>query len=174
MNSPATSHELRDIRRRNPGSPFQAYVCAVLGILAALVPFPAAADAGIRFLNPEGLFKPSTFSQIAVTEGDKIVYISGQTARDPTSKIVAVGDVKGQAEKVFANLRTAIESVGGSMADIAKITTFVVNLQPDDRVWIGEMVKKHFPKPPAHTLVGISALAAPELLIEIEAIAVLD
>ena len=146
----------------------------IAAILAALTAFPAAADADIRFLNPEGLFKPSTFSQIAVTEGDKVVYISGQTARDPTSKIVSVGDVKGQAEKMFANLRTAIESVDGSMADIAKITTFVVNLQPDDRVWIGEMVKKHFPKPPAHTLVGISALAAPELLIEIEAIAVLD
>lgn len=146
-------------------------IIAMLGMLSA---FPAAADAGIRFLNPEGLFKPSTFSQIAVTKGDKVVFISGQTARDPTSKIVAVGDVKGQAEKVFANLRTAIESVGGSMGHIAKITTFVVNLQPDDRVWIGEMVKKHFPRPPAHTLVGISALAAPELLIEIEAIAVLD
>lgn len=146
-------------------------IIAMLGMLSA---FPAAAEADIRFLNPEGLFKPGTFSQIAVTKGDKVVFISGQTARDPTSKIVAVGDVKGQAEKVFANLRTAVESVGGSMGDIAKITTFVVNLQPDDRVWIGEMVKKHFPKPPAHTLVGISALAAPELLIEIEAIAILD
>lgn len=146
----------------------------IVAMLAALTAFPAAADADIRFLNPDGLFKPSTFSQIAVTKGDKIVFISGQTARDPTSKIVAVGDVKGQAEKVFANLRTAMESVEGSMGDIAKITTFVVNLQPDDRVWIGEMVKKHFPKPPAHTLVGISALAAPELLIEIEAIAVID
>ena len=146
----------------------------IAAMLATLTVLPAMADADIRFLNPDGLFKPSTFSQIAVTEGDKIVYISGQTARDPTSKIVAVGDVKGQAEKVFANLRTAIESVGGSMADIAKITTFVVNLQPDDRAWIGEMVKKHFPKPPAHTLVGIPALATPELLIEIEATAVLD
>jgi enamine deaminase RidA (YjgF/YER057c/UK114 family) len=149
-------------------------ILRITALLAAFAAFPATADTGIRFLNPEGLFKPSTFSQIAVTAGDKVVYISGQTARDPTSKIVAVDDVKGQAEKVFANLRTAIESVGGSMGEIAKITTFVVNLQPDDRVWIGEMVKKHFPKPPAHTLVGISALAAPELLIEIEAIAVLD
>jgi len=174
MISPATSHRPRVTRRRNHDSTFHALSYAVLGILATLAALPAAADTGIRFLNPEGLFKPSTFSQIAVTGGDKIVFISGQTARDPTSKIVAVGDVKGQAEKVFANLRTAIESVGGSMGDIAKITTFVVNLQPDDRVWIGEMVKKHFPKPPAHTLVGISALAAPELLIEIEAIAVLD
>ena len=142
--------------------------------LTAFALLPAAADTDIRFVNPEGLFKPSTFSQIAITSGDTVVYISGQTARDPTSQIVAVGDVKKQAEKVFENLRVAVEAAGGSMADIAKITTFVVGLKPDDRLWIGEMVKKNFPKPPAHTLVGISALAAPELLIEIEAVAVLD
>lgn len=147
---------------------------SAIGLLVGLAAGVASANSGIQFTNPEGLFKPSTFSQIAITTGDKVVYISGQTARDPTSKIVAIGDVKGQAEKVFANLRTAIESVGGSMSDIAKITTYVVDLKPDDRLWIGEMVKKHFPTPPAHTLVGISALAAPELLIEIEAIAVLD
>ena len=147
---------------------------SAIGLLVTLAAGVASANSGIQFMNPEGLFKPSTFSQIAITTGEKVVYISGQTARDPTSKIVAIGDVKGQAEKVFANLRTAIESVGGSMGDIARITTYVVGLKPDDRVWIGEMVKKHFPKPPAHTLVGISALAVPELLIEIEAIAVLD
>jgi len=143
-------------------------------LLIALSASSVAADDGIRFLNPDGLFKPTTFSQIAISEGDEIVFISGQTARDETSKIVAVGDVRKQTEKALENLRIAIESIGGSMADIAKITTFIVNLQPDDRFWIGKVVKGYFPKPPAHTLIGISALAAPELLVEIEAIAVLD
>ena len=146
----------------------------IIGLLAFLVPGLASANSDIQFLNPDGIFKPGTFSQIAITSGDTVVYISGQTARDEKSNIVAVGDVKKQAEKVFENLRVAVEAAGGSMGDIAKITTYVVGLKPDDRVWIGEMVKKHFPKPPAHTLVGISALAAPELLIEIEAVAVLD
>ena len=149
-------------------------IIKMLACLALSPVFAAAAEADIKFVNPEGLFKPSTFSQIAITSGTTVVYISGQTARDPTSQIVAVGDVKKQAEKVFDNLRVAVEAVGGSMEDIAKITTFVVGLKPDDRLWIGEMVKKYFAKPPAHTLVGISALAAAELLIEIEAVAVLD
>lgn len=149
-------------------------IMRVLVYLALCPVFAAAAEANVKFINPEGLFKPSTFSQIAIARGDTVVYISGQTARDPTSQIVAVGDVKKQAEKVFDNLRVAVEAAGGSMEDIARITTFVVGLKPDDRLWIGEMVKKHFPQPPAHTLVGISALAAPELLIEIEAVAVLD
>lgn len=143
-------------------------------IASAALALPSHADSKLEFSNPDGLFKPSTFSQVAVAEGDRIVFISGQTARDETSKILHVGDVRKQTEKVLQNLKVAIESAGGSMADIAKITTYVVGLKPDDRVWIGEMVKRHFPKPPAHTLVGISALAAPELLVEIEAIAVLD
>jgi enamine deaminase RidA (YjgF/YER057c/UK114 family) len=130
--------------------------------------------AELQFSNPEGLFKPSTFTQVVTAKGGTTIYISGQTARKATSEIVGTGDVRKQAEQVFHNLRVAVQSAGGSMADVVKITTFVVNLQPDDRAWIGEMVKQHFPKPPAHTLVGIDALAVPELLIEVEAVAVVD
>jgi len=143
-------------------------------LLVAFGALPVVADEEIRFVNPDGLYKPGTFSQVAITRGDTIVYISGQTARDDKSNIVGTGDVKKQAAKVFENLRVAVEAAGGSMDDVAKITTYVVDLKPDDRLWIGEMVKKHFPKPPAHTLIGISALAVPELLIEVEAVAVLD
>lgn len=133
-----------------------------------------AAGADLEFSNPDGLFKPSTFTQVVKARGGTTVYISGQTARDANSNIVGAGDVKRQAGQVFENLRVAVQAAGGSMADIVKITTFVVNLQPDDRAWIGDMVKKHFAKPPAHTLVGIEALAVPELLIEIEAVAAID
>lgn len=142
-------------------------------LLMAISVSAGFADDEIRFVNPDGLFKPGTFSQIAITEGDKLVFISGQTARE-NAQIVGDGDVQKQTEKAIGNLRIAVEAAGGSMADIAKITTYIVNLQPDDRLWIGEMVKKHFPTPPAHTLIGIAALAAPELLVEIEAMAVLD
>lgn len=147
-----------------------------LTILTLLAVFASAAhaDAWLDFLNPDGLFKPSTFTQVVITKGERTVYISGQTARDAESKVVGTGDVRAQTEKVLKNLRIAIEAAGGSMGDIAKITTYIVDLKPDDRIWIGEMVKRHFPRPPAHTLVGISALAAPDLLVEIEAIAILD
>jgi enamine deaminase RidA (YjgF/YER057c/UK114 family) len=149
---------------------------AKLTILGLLAGFASAvhADAWLDFLSPDGLFKPSTFTQVVITKGERTVYISGQTARDADSKVVGVGNVQAQTEKVLKNLRIAVEAAGGSMADIAKITTYIVDLKPDDRIWIGAMVKKHFPRPPAHTLVGISALAAPELLVEIEAIAILD
>jgi len=147
---------------------------AILPVVACLALLPVAEAADLRFSNPEGLFKPSTFTQVVTAKGGTTVYISGQTARDASSKIVGEGDVRKQAGQVLSNLRVAVESAGGSMADIVKITTFVVNLKPDDRAWIGDLVTKSFPKPPAHTLVGIDALAVPELLIEIEAYAVLD
>ena len=150
------------------------HVFVFASLFIALFASPCRADDGIRFVNPDGLFKPSTFTQIAVAKGERIVFISGQTARNDMSQIVAIGDVRKQTEKAIENLRIAVESVGGSMADVAKITTYIVNLQPDDRLWIGKMVREKFPTPPAHTLIGISALAAPELLVEIEAIAVLD
>ncbi len=142
--------------------------------LAMMASVPAFAVGGPRFVNPDGLFKPTTFSQITVVEGGKIVFISGQTARDEQAQIIGLGDVKMQTQQAIANLRIAVEAVGGSMNDIANVTTYVVKLQPENRLWIGAMVKEHFPRPPAHTLVGISALAAPGLLVEIEAIAVLD
>lgn len=142
-------------------------------VLYCLLPVCAFA-ADLQFMNPDGLFKPSTFTQVVIAEGRKTVYISGQTARDEMGNIVAVGDVRKQAAKVFDNLRVAVEAAGASMKDVVKITTFVVDLKPDDRVWIGEMVRKNFSRLPSHTLMGISALAAPELLIEVEAIAALD
>jgi enamine deaminase RidA (YjgF/YER057c/UK114 family) len=147
---------------------------SIIGFFGVLTAGAASANPGILFMNPDGLFRPSTFSQIAIVRGGTVVLISGQTARDEKANIVGAGDVKKQAEKVFENLRVAVEAAGGSMDDIARITTYVVGLKTDDRIWIGEMVKKHFLKPPAHTLVGISALAVPELLIEIEAVAVLE
>jgi len=170
MNPPATCRWTRSSASRRLCAQFAAIVGLILGAFVTL----ASANENIRFLNPNGLFKPGTFSQIAITRGDTVVYISGQTARDEKSNVVGAGDVQKQAEQVFANLRRAVAAAGGSMADVAKITTYIVGLKPDDRIWIGEMVKKHFPTPPAHTLVGISALAVPELLIEVEAVAVLD
>lgn len=149
------------------------FVSIIAALLLALNT-SLAADDDPRFVNPDGLFKPGTFSQIAIVKGSEIVFISGQTSRDEKSQVVGVGDLRKQTEQALVNLRIAVEAIGGSIADIAKITTYVVNLQPDDRFWIGAMVKQHFPAPPAHTLIGISALAAPELLVEIEAVAVLD
>lgn len=108
--------------------------------------------------------------------GGTTLYISGQTARAAQSAIVGTGDLRAQTRQVFDNLAIALAAVGAGFEDVVKIDTYVVNLQPEDRLLIGETVKLRFPpgRPPAHNLVGVQALAVPELLIEIEAVAVAD
>ena len=67
-------------------------------------------------------------------------------------------------------------AAGATYADIVKITTYVVGHKPEHRVVIGQARASFFPKgtPPASTLIGVAALALPEWLIEIEAVAVVD
>ena len=76
----------------------------------------------------------------------------------------------------MTNIGLALKAAGATYADIVKITTFVVGSKPELRPIIGKARSAFFEgmDPPASTLVGVSALAAPEWLIEIEAVAVVD
>jgi enamine deaminase RidA (YjgF/YER057c/UK114 family) len=145
----------------------------VLGLLGLCVQ-AFAGEPAIKLLNPPGLFQPSTFSQLATVADGKLVLISGQTARDAQSNLVGKGDLRAQTVQVFENIKVALQSVGADFDHVAKLTTFVVNLKPADRTMIAEVIASYFPpgRRPAHTLVGINALAVEDLLIEIEAIAV--
>ena len=136
----------------------------------------AGAEPELRLLNPPGLFQPSTFSQIATVRNGRLVLVSGQTARDAQSNIVGHGDLKAQTLQVFENLKLALAGAGADFADVAKLTTYVVNLKPEDRLMIANVIGNYFPggRRPAHTLVGVNALAVEGLLIEIEAIAVVQ
>jgi len=104
-------------------------------------------------------------------------FVVGFIARyypDAQSNLVGKGDLRAQTVQVFENIKVALQSVGADFDDVAKLTTFVVNLKPADRTMIAEVIARYFPpgRRPAHTLVGIDALAVEDLLIEIEAIAV--
>ena len=102
---------------------------------------------------------------IRVSEGDRMV----QTARDKEGTIVCVGDAAGQTRQVLENLKAVVEGAGGRMEDIAKTTVYITNV--DDRPAVGAVRREFFKgDPPANTLLIISALAAPEFLVEIEAI----
>ena len=134
----------------------------------------AAAEPEIRLFNPPGLWAPSTFSQIGTARGGTTVYISGQTARNAKGDVVGHGDLTAQTRQVFENLKTALAAVDAGFPHVVKINTYVKNLQPNDRVMIAETIARYFPsgRRPAHTLVGVPALAVEELLVEIEAIAI--
>lgn len=124
-----------------------------------------------QIINPSTMPAPSGYSY-AVKQSGTPVYISGQVAIDGAGKLVGEGDAAAQTEQVFANLRTVVEAAGGTMADIVKLTIYVTDAAY--RPAIAAARQKHFAdgQYPASTYLVISGLALPQLLVEIEAIAV--
>lgn len=99
-----------------------------------------------------------------------LLFISGIVALDERNKIVAPGDVVGQAEYIFATIGRILAHAGGSFADILRITVYLLDVA--DRTRINPVRQKVFGATrPASTLMGIRELAVPGLLIEVEAIA---
>ena len=93
--------------------------------------------------------------------GQRLVFISGQVSMDAAGKLVAPGDVAGQARQVYANLRAALEGAGATPADVTKLTTYVVGYRPELRPLLAEARQAVFGAAavPASTLVGVQALA---------------
>lgn len=131
-----------------------------------------------EYVNPNGLFAslPHGFSQVVIATGRKMVFISGQTAWDARKKIVGGDSVFQQARQAFRNLETAMEAAGGTLKDIVAVRIYIVNYQAESATAVGTALREFFSpqNPPASTWIGVSALAVPEFLIEIEATAVLD
>ena len=131
-----------------------------------------------EYLNPNSLFSslPHGFSQVVIATGRKLVFISGQTARDPRKNIVGGASVLEQARQAFRNLEKALETAGGTLKDVVALRIYVVDYQAESGTAVGTALREFFSSenPPASTWMGVSALAVPEFLIEIEATAVLD
>ena len=130
-----------------------------------------------EYLKPAGLANSPAYSHVAVATGRRTIYISGQVSVDESGAVVGAGDLGAQTTQVMKNLGAALAAAGAGFADVVKITTYIVNYKPEDRAVVGAARSAAFAgraSPPASTLVGVQALAAPEWMIEIEAIAVLD
>ena len=130
----------------------------------------------IEKLRPSGLHNNPAYSHAVTTSGARTIYLSGQVSTDEEGRVVGEGDIAAQTTQVMTNIGLALKAAGAGYADIVKITTFVVGYRPELRPIIGKARSAFFEgmDPPASTLVGVSALAAPEWLIEIEAVAVVD
>jgi len=126
--------------------------------------------------NPAGLSTPRGYTHVVSVNGGRTLYIAGQVALNAQGEVVGKGDLRAQARQVFENLRLALAGSGASLKDIVKWNTYVVNFKPDDLPILREVRAQALGDvtPPASTLVGVQALANPDFLIEIEAIAVVD
>lgn len=116
------------------------------------------------------------FSQAVVASGRRTLYMSGQTAWDAAKQIVGGNDVRQQAKQAFENVRRLVEAAGGSLDDVVSLRIYVVGLMPEHAEAVGSALREFFPgsTAPASTWLGVSSLARPEFLIEVEAIAVLE
>jgi enamine deaminase RidA (YjgF/YER057c/UK114 family) len=155
-------------------APHTWYRASVLALLTLPLASRASAQAtGNTYINPKGLVKPTGYTHVVVAADRRTVYIAGQVAFDSTGKVVGGSNFTAQAEQVFTNLRRALSSVGASFPDVVKTTTLVTDVKnvPALREIRGRYLDPK--QPPANTLM-VTQLVRPELLLEIEAVAVLS
>ena len=121
---------------------------------------------------PSGVFKPAGYSQgVKVTGAQSILFLAGQVAYDKDGSVAFKGDFKGQARAVFESIKKLVQAGGGTLDNVVKINTYVTDVRnrPDFRLVRDEFFGSNGP---ASTMVEVCALAHPDYLIEIEAIAV--
>ena len=127
-----------------------------------------------RFSSPASIHPPNGYSHVAEIGTGRLVYIAGQVALSPDGQVVGKGDFAAQVEQVFDNVRQALESVGGSFTDVAKLNYFCVDRVEPAQLAVLRSTRDRYVNveaPPASTLVFVSRLVNPDWLIEIEAVA---
>ena len=127
----------------------------------------------IEPIAAKSVFDPPAYSQaVKVTGAQSIIFISGQVDYDAKGAVGHPGDIAGQARATYGALKAQVEAAGGTMASIVKINTYLVDVR--HRTEVAAVREEFFgKKTPASTLIGVTALAQPGWLIEVEAIAVI-
>ncbi|SEO21476.1 Enamine deaminase RidA, house cleaning of reactive enamine intermediates, YjgF/YER057c/UK114 family [Actinacidiphila rubida] len=126
----------------------------------------------ITHIAPEGVAPATGYSHVVLGEG-RLVAVSGQIALDERGEVVGVGDPAAQARQVFENLRRCLDAAGATFADVVKFTFFVTDVAFLPAVREARDAHVDTASPPASTAVQVAALFRPELLLEVEALAVL-
>ena len=133
---------------------------------------PALAQGKPRFISPATLPPARGYTHVVeVPAGERLVFISGQVPLNRKGELVGAGDLGRQAEQVFANLALALAEVGGTFADVVKLTIYMTDASqlPELR----EVRDRHIDlqAPPASSLVEVRRLFRDDVLVEIDAVA---
>ena len=126
----------------------------------------------VELLVPHTMPRSVGYSQLATVTGGRVVFIAGQVALDRSGNVVGKDDYRAQAQQVFENLRAAVQAAGGTLRDVIKLNTYILDIS--HLAEFREVRDKYIDlqNPPASTAVQVSRLFRPEFLIEIEAVAV--
>jgi len=132
----------------------------------------------IKIFSPDVLGKPlGQYSQITRVKASEFVYIAGQLASDREGRIIGADDFDAQCVQVFANIETALKSVGAGWGNVVEFTTYLVHSQDIPKFMIYR--KREFPKLfpdgayPPNTLLMVDRLVQEPFLVEVKAIAAL-
>ena len=136
---------------------------------ASSAQMPVAAN----FINPETMHHPAGYTHVVEVTAGRPVYIAGQVALDPSGAIVGPGDIRTQTRQVFDNLQAGLQAVGAGFEQVVKLTYYLVDATqlPVVREVRDQYVNTQ--QPPASTAVEVRRLVQDDLLIEVEAIAVI-
>ena len=147
---------------------------AAAGTVASTSAQAAQAGTNVRHSNPAGMTQPAAYSQLVEVNGPhRLVFIAGQTGVDASGK-TAEG-FRAQAQQAFNNIKTALASVGGTMDNVVRLTTYLTDIQQNADAY-REVRASFLPNKsalPASTLLQVGRLADPGYLIEVDAVAIL-
>jgi 2-iminobutanoate/2-iminopropanoate deaminase len=133
----------------------------------------------VERIQPEGMNvrmsegRPAYSHVVTLSGTGKLIYIAGQLSRDLDGNCVGKGDMRAQLEQVFSNLSRCLEAAGATWADVVKTNTYVTDFDAFDKCrdvrmrYIGVAS-------PTSTTVGVTRLAGPDFMVEIEAVAMTE
>lgn len=128
----------------------------------------------VDFINPKTMPKPVGWTQVVDARASRTIYISGQVGMDASGQVVGNDNFEAQARQMFQNIQAGLESVGLNFSHVVKLGMFITDFSHRDTL---RKVRDEFvniENPPASTLVQVSALFMPELMVEADAIAVAE
>jgi enamine deaminase RidA (YjgF/YER057c/UK114 family) len=130
-----------------------------------------------QYIQPPELFDSLRmgFTQVVKSPPGTQIFISGQVGFDQSFKVVGEGDLASQTEQALQNLGHALAAAGATPADVTMLRIYVANYDASQAAKIFPAIGTFFGEnPPAQTLLGVQSLATAEILIELEALAVID
>lgn len=134
----------------------------------------------VRLLTPEGMFAPVPYHHVAVATGTRHVHVAGQIARDAQGRPVAPGDLRGQLAHALRSTARGLAGAGATFADVVRLRVYLTGWRPEkyaDVIAAIEDVRTELDLPdplPPLSAIGVDILFEPDVLVEVEAYAVLD
>ncbi len=129
----------------------------------------------VELRNIPGVPEPTGYTHLSIATGQRLIHISGQVGTDEQGNVVE-GGLRAQAERALLNVGRALDAAGATEADLAKLTVYVAGWAPSMYADLGAglMAAREARPGPAVpvTLIGVQSLFTPELLVEIEGMAI--